>query len=213
MRWRNARRSSPIGETQTRAGTPAISQQRERVPKALSHPTLCLPSQLNYFRILRLAASIGGALHSRPWGEFVVHPSYDHAHAGAGDDPTRSIRTIIGGCSRCWGRRHYWHRTRTRSVRHTCLGTHRRSRCERDSLFPSVTSSLAPPLAVTRLAQRWRTKNIRNSIRRCFKHDCAGRILLSGRTEEDRSGCRSDTHRCLHVGTRSTDGDNAKPPV
>src|SRR6516164_6117882 len=47
--------TAPIGETQTRAGTPAISRQRERVPRALSCP-LCLPSQLNYIRILRLAA-------------------------------------------------------------------------------------------------------------------------------------------------------------
>jgi hypothetical protein len=35
--------AAPIGETQTRAGTPAISRQRQRVPRALSRP-LCLPS-------------------------------------------------------------------------------------------------------------------------------------------------------------------------
>jgi len=91
--------TAPIDETQTRAGTPAISRQRQRVPRALSRP-LCPPSQLNYFRILRLAASIGATqavrctpnqinevgrlalvspLLSGPWGEFVVHPLYDHA--------------------------------------------------------------------------------------------------------------------------------------
>ena len=35
-----------------------------------------------------------------------------------------------------------------------------------------------------------------NSIRRCFKHGCAGRILPFAGPMEDRSGCRSDTHRC-----------------
>ena len=63
MRWRNARRSEPIGETQTRAGTPAISRQRQRVPRALSRP-LCLPSQLNYFRSVHSLGAVGGLVSS-----------------------------------------------------------------------------------------------------------------------------------------------------
>src|SRR6516164_9565098 len=49
--------TAPIGETQMRAGTPAISRQRERVPKALSCPTLCLPSQ-SELSLLRLNVTI-----------------------------------------------------------------------------------------------------------------------------------------------------------
>ena len=38
-------------------------------------------------------------------------------------------------------------------------------------------------LALTRLAQRMAHKEHPNSIRRCFKHSCLGRILPSGRTD------------------------------
>ena len=64
------------------------------------------------------------------------------------------------------------------------------------ALLSLVPSSLVAPLALTRLAQRW-SRNHPNSIRRCFKHGCAGRILHSGRTEGGPlQHYRSDTHRC-----------------
>ena len=51
-----------------------------------------------------------------------------------------------------------------------------------------------------------------NSIRRCFKHGCAGRILHSGRTDGGPlREYRSDTHRC-RVPTRHP-GYKAKPSV
>src|SRR5262249_32889019 len=57
------------------------------------------------------------------------------------------------GFSWCWAWRRCWHRTRTRRVRHTHLGTRRRSRCQRSGLSSSVlSSSLAscpPPLVAS----------------------------------------------------------------
>ena len=49
-----------------------------------------------------------------------------------------------------------------------------------------------------------------NSIPRCFKHDCAERMLRSGRTEEDRSDYIGPTPTDA-VCPRGTYGDNAKP--
>jgi len=65
------------------------------------------------------------------------------------------------------------------------------------ALLSLVPSSLVAPLTLTRLAQRWRTKNIRIQSGVAFKHGCAGRILHSGRTEGGPlQHYRSDTHRC-----------------
>jgi hypothetical protein len=55
------------------------------------------------------------------------------------------------------------------------------------SMTPACPHSLGAALAL---------KEHPNSIRRCFKHGCAGRILHFAGPMEDRSGCRSDTHRC-----------------
>ena len=84
-----------------------------------------------------------------------------------------SIRTIIGGCSWCRARRHYWHRTRTRRVRHTHLGARRRSRCQRGSLSSSVLSS---SLAASQRADG-------NLSRRCAAHSLGACRILEPRND------------------------------
>src|SRR5215469_12248786 len=76
-------------------------------------------------------------------------------------------------------------------------------------LFLSAQKSLPHSLACPHLLGA--AQEHPNSIRRCFKHGCAGRILHSGRTEGGPLRLYIGPTPIDAVCPRGTYGDNAKP--